>query len=165
MRRLFVTALVLAIPWGCANSPTGPDGPDEPAMRFVDVANGELVDPDEGKIRAELVPVGDNVPGASARVIFVKTNSSGHVVVQTNVWGMEPNTEYQLHAAEHMVRGVYDFGTFVTDEYGNAAFHVSVPPGTIGEFNIVNVRLPDLTRSRQLTSWHADGGSLLTNMK
>jgi hypothetical protein len=158
-----VLALSVAVT-ACQDDPTDPGvdstGFESPSFAFDEVSEGTTVDPDRQKIRAELAPVGNRVPGASGRVIFNDVKGAEKVVVQANVWDMEPETEYELHVAVHNVEPIFNFGTFTTDEDGDGSLHASVPFGTVEPFDIINVRIPNQSGSRQITSWPGDGGSL-----
>lgn len=160
-----VLALSVAVVTACQDGPTDPGvdatGFESPSFAFEAVPEHTTVDPDRQKIRAELAQVGGEVPSsASGRVIFNDVKGAEKVVVQANVWDMEPETTYELHVAVHGVEPIHNFGTFTTDEDGDGSLHASVPFGTVAPFDIINVRIPTQSGSRQITSWPADGGSL-----
>lgn len=166
MKRIITLAVAVLALAACTDTPVEPaplSAPEAPSLMLEPVPQGSLVDPNTQKIRALLAPVQSHVPGATGRVVFNDVQGAGKVIIQTNVWGMHPHTAYELHLAVNNVRVVYNVGVFVTDENGDASLHSSVPFGVIGEFDIVNIRIPNMGGTRRLSSWPADGGSLSAN--
>lgn len=119
------------------------------------------VNPKDGTVVAHLVPVpsSDIAEDAEGRAIFNYKPGTDSFEVQLTVTGLEANTEYELHIAIHQEKAVANFGTFTTDLMGSGNLHVAVDE--IDEFNIINVRIPNVGGSRKLTSWEEDGGSLM----
>lgn len=171
MRSLFTYAsawgVALGLAWGMALAAAAPveaQNGGQPALESHEAGGGlmsshpEPMDPKGGTVLVKLVPVSSALPDADGHAVFNYLKSQDLYVVQVNVRGLLPQTWYQVHLAVASVEERADVGMFRTDTDGDGRAHLKV--GEIPSFNIVNIRRPNVSGSRVLTSWVEDGGSL-----
>lgn len=118
----------------------------------------DVMHPMEGTMIAELAPVNGAPADATGQATFNYNRGRDQVIVRVTVEGLEPNTAYQLHVASHKVAPVDDLAVFMTDENGDGEARARVD--CLPAFNLVNIREPNKSGSRRLTSWADDGGTL-----
>lgn len=121
-------------------------------------AFSDITDPKAGTVRAKMAATahaGDQTAHGQVVINYVKGQDK--FVVQANVVKLSPETEY----AVFLYPANQEIGTFTTDKKGNGRLHLTLPGTTvIGTFDRINIRIPGVGHSAELTSLTSYGGSL-----